>query len=126
MLCDSVEQCCRALMGHPIEKIIHEELARRPCQNAVDTIQKTMAIHCQYWNNLSSYADRVGLSHFESWGKEKEDTEALSAMASLSMQHSVKVRPQWKKNIKLLSSVWKIWRIQKEPRILGYIAFNTF
>jgi len=94
VLCDSVEQCCRALMGHPIEKIIHEELARRPCQNAVDTIQKTMAIHCQYWNNLSSYADRVGLSHFESWGKEKEDTEALSAMASLSMQHSAKVRPQ--------------------------------
>lgn len=88
VLCDSVEQCCRALMGHPIEKIIHEELARRPCQNAVDTIQKTMAIHCQYWNNLSSYADRVVLSHFESWGKEKEDTEALSAMASLSMQHT--------------------------------------
>ena len=88
VLCDSVEQCCRALMGHPIEKIIHEELARRPCQNAVDTIQKTMAIHCQYWSTLSSYADRVVLSHFESWGKEKEDTEALSAMASLSMQHA--------------------------------------
>lgn len=86
VLCDSVEQCVRALMGHSIEKIGQEELARRPCQNAIDTLQKTMAIQSQYWPVLARYADSVLLSHFESWEKDKEETEALSAMASLSMQ----------------------------------------
>ena len=41
-LCDSAEQCSRALMGQPIEKISHDELSRPPCYNAVETLQKTV------------------------------------------------------------------------------------
>ena len=86
VLADSAEQCVRALVGEAIEKIVGSELARRPCQNAIDTLQKTMAIQSQYWPILARYQDTVTFSHFESWEKEKEETEALSAMASLSMQ----------------------------------------
>merc|ERR1719228_2412319 len=55
VLCDSAEQCVRALMGQTIEKIVSGELVRRPCQNAVDTLQKTMAIQTQYWPILARY-----------------------------------------------------------------------
>ena len=36
-------------MGERIEKIVHVELGRRPNQNAIDTMQKTLAIQGQYW-----------------------------------------------------------------------------
>lgn len=89
VLCDSVEQCCRSLLGQTIQKIVQEELGRRPCQNAVDTLQKTLAIQSQYWPVLSRYSESCMLSHLETWEKEREESEALSAMASLSMQHQL-------------------------------------
>ena len=72
-LCDSAEQCSRALMGHPIEKISHDELSRPPCYNAVETLQKTVAIQSQYWTSLTGAGpmERVGLSHFQCWGRDK-------------------------------------------------------
>jgi len=104
-LCNSVEQCTRALMGLTIEKIPHEELARRPCQNAVETLQKTIAIQGQYWGCLAAQLDAARLSHFECWGRERvgeerlrevrereegreeEGLSSLSGMASLSVHH---------------------------------------
>jgi len=92
VLCDSAEQCCRALMGQQLEKISHCELARPPSHNAVETLQKTLAIQSQYWSCIASSGqsqiDRVALSHFQCWGREREDFEALNALASLSMQQS--------------------------------------
>ena len=91
VLCDSAEQCSRALMGQQIEKISHDELARPPCYNAVETLQKTLAIQSQYWSCLGPHVDRVALSHFQSWGREREYSEASTslAMASLSMQQQM-------------------------------------
>ena len=52
----------RALMGDKIAKICHEELERRPCKNAVETLQKTLAIHTQYWPVLARL--KFKMSHF--------------------------------------------------------------
>ncbi|XP_023329584.1 histone deacetylase 4-like [Eurytemora carolleeae] len=87
VLADGVEQCTRALLGEEIEKISFVELGRRPNKNAVDALQKTQAIQSQYWPILTRYGSSVLLSHLETWEKEREEVETLSAMAYLSMQH---------------------------------------
>ncbi len=85
-LAEASEQCVRALLGMPIEKIEEAELARRPCPAAVETLQKTLAIHTPYWDLLRKSTDSVLLSHLEAWERGREENEALSAdMASLSV-----------------------------------------
>ncbi len=87
VLADASEQCVRALLGLPIEKIEESELARRPCPSAVETLQKTRAIHTPYWDLLRKSTESVLLSHLEAWERGREENEALSAnMASLSVQ----------------------------------------
>ena len=96
------EQCLRALLGAPIDKISERELARRPNQPAIDTLQKTLAIQGAYWEVLKLKPESAVLSHLEAWEKEREkaepayptqasnsagDLSALSGMASLSMKH---------------------------------------
>lgn len=104
------EQCLRALLNLPIEKISESELARRPCPPAVETLQKTLAIQSAYWETLKTRCQESAvLSHMEAWQKEREaataaaaadepaaagvaagsigDLTALSGMASLSMKH---------------------------------------
>ena len=91
-LCDSAEQCSRALMGHNIEKISHDELSRPPCFNAVETLQKTLAIQSQYWTSLTGPAviERVGLSHFQSWGRDKVVLQILTIhLPSNNLNHVV-------------------------------------
>ena len=109
------EQCLRALLGLPIDKISEVELARRPNQPAMETLQKTLAIHGPYWDVLRHRPESALLSHLEAWEKERsssvdgasgssivgssgssivvtpgssnEVVGALTAMASLSMKH---------------------------------------
>ena len=109
------EQCLRALLGLPIDKISEVELARRPNQSAMETLQKTLAIHGPYWDVLRHRPESALLSHLEAWekgrsssvdeasgssvigstgssivvtpGSASEVVGALSAMASLSMKH---------------------------------------
>ena len=107
------EQCLRALLNLPIEKISEDELARRPCPPAVETLQKTLAIQSAYWGETlkTNGQDNNVLSHMEAWQKEREtsaattaaetlpaaaagsigDLTALSGMASLSMKHHHRV-----------------------------------
>lgn len=89
VLAEASEQCVRALMGLPIEKIEEGELARRPCASATETLQKTLAIHTPYWELLRKSPESALLSHLEAWEKSREENEALSAMASLSVDHQV-------------------------------------
>ncbi len=87
VLCDASEQCVRALAGLPIEKIAEEELHRRPCASATETLQKTLAIQTPYWDVLRVNPETALLSHLEAWERErdKSETNALNAMASLSV-----------------------------------------
>lgn len=43
-ICDSAEECVRALLGDDPRPLSQEELHRTPNQNAIDTLQKTIAI----------------------------------------------------------------------------------
>jgi len=43
-ICDSAQECVRALLGDPAAPIAKAELERPPCQNAINTLQKTIAI----------------------------------------------------------------------------------
>jgi histone deacetylase 4/5 len=43
-ICDSAQECVRALLGDEPSPLREEELRRLPCQNAIDTLQKTIAI----------------------------------------------------------------------------------
>lgn len=43
-ICDSAQECVKALLGDKPSPIAEAELSRAPCQNAIDTLQKTIAI----------------------------------------------------------------------------------
>ncbi|XP_066998225.2 histone deacetylase 4 isoform X3 [Anabrus simplex] len=84
-ICDSAQECVRALLGDEPSPIREEELRRPPCQNAIDTLQKTIAIQLSHWPCIKRTAHTVEFSAIEAMQKEKEETETVTAMASLSM-----------------------------------------
>ncbi|KAJ8683063.1 hypothetical protein QAD02_018855, partial [Eretmocerus hayati] len=85
-ICDSAQECVRALLGDEPTPVRDEELTRRPCQNAIDTLQKTIAIQMSHWPCTKLLAHTVGMSVLEASQKEHDETETVHAMASLSMQ----------------------------------------
>ncbi len=91
LLGEATEQCMRALIGLPIHKIEEGELARRPCRAATETLQKTLAIQSSYWGVLQKNPETVLFSHLEAWERSREEVEALTAMASLSVETAAAV-----------------------------------
>ncbi|XP_032456631.1 histone deacetylase 4 isoform X4 [Nasonia vitripennis] len=85
-ICDSAQECVRALLGDEPTPIRDEELTRAPCQNAIDTLQKTIAIQMSHWPCVKHLAHTVDMSAIEASQKEHDETGTVSAMASLSMQ----------------------------------------
>ncbi|XP_075237492.1 histone deacetylase 4 isoform X2 [Lycorma delicatula] len=86
-ICDSAEECVRALLGDEPKAISEEELRRPPNQNAIDTLQKTIAIQLSRWPVLKKTAHTVACSALEAATLiECEESETVTAMASLSMQ----------------------------------------
>lgn len=43
-ICDSAQECVKALLGDDLASIAESELNRPPCENAIETLQKTIAI----------------------------------------------------------------------------------
>ncbi|BES96155.1 histone deacetylase [Nesidiocoris tenuis] len=85
-ICDSAEECVRALLGDEPSPISDEELRRPPNQNAVDTLQKTIAVQLGHWPCLKELANTVT---FSALGSQCEESETVTAtMATLSMQHA--------------------------------------
>lgn len=68
-ICDASHECVRALLGDEPVPIRQEELARRPCQNAVDSLRKVISIQvmirpllfCCLWQPLSRFLSRSRL-----------------------------------------------------------------
>ncbi|XP_032690641.1 histone deacetylase 4 isoform X5 [Odontomachus brunneus] len=85
-ICDSAQECVRALLGDEPSPLRDDELTKIPCQNAIDTLQKTIAIQMSHWPCVKLAAHTVGMSAIEASQKEHDETETVSAMASLSMQ----------------------------------------
>uniref|UniRef100_A0A182QKF3 Histone deacetylase n=1 Tax=Anopheles farauti TaxID=69004 RepID=A0A182QKF3_9DIPT len=85
-ICDSAEECVRALLGEGTSAIAPSELARPPCQAAIETLQKTIAIQVSHWPCVKRLAHTVSLSALQAHSSEREESDAVTAMAGLSMQ----------------------------------------
>ncbi|CAD7091315.1 unnamed protein product [Hermetia illucens] len=85
-ICDSAQECVKALLGDEPAAIVDSELARPPCQNAIDTLQKTIAIQMSHWPCVRRLAHTVGMSAMHALKAEREESETVTAMAGLSMQ----------------------------------------
>lgn len=81
-----MQECVRALLGDEPAPISDEELSRPPCNSAIETIQKTIAIQMNHWPCVKQLAHTVGLSARQAVKSEHEESETVTAMASLSMQ----------------------------------------
>lgn len=87
-ICDSAEECVRVLLGDVPSSISEEELARVPCQNAIYTLQKVIAIQMLHWPCIEETSKMALCSFNEAIKNEKEEKDTVSAMASLSMQQT--------------------------------------
>jgi histone deacetylase 4/5 len=89
-ICDSVQECVRALLGDEPAPISDSELSRAPCQNAVETLQKTIAIQMTHWPCVKQNAHTVAFSAIQALNCEHEESETIGnvtgTMAELSMQ----------------------------------------
>lgn len=85
-ICDSAQECVKALLGDEIAPISDIELRRTPCPSAIETLQKTIAIQIAYWPCVKQLAHTVTLSTLEALSSERDESETVNAMAGLSMQ----------------------------------------
>lgn len=85
-ICDAAQECVRALLGDEPTPLSEEEVTRPPCQAAIDTMQKTIALQLSHWPCLDKLAHTVVLPY---GGKEKDDSsDTVTRMAGLSMQQN--------------------------------------
>nr|CAD7409518.1 unnamed protein product [Timema cristinae] len=85
-ICDAAQECVRALLGDEPSPLKEEELKKTPCQNAIDTLQKTIAIQLSHWPCIKRTAHLALCSAMDAVQKEHEESETVTAMAGLSMQ----------------------------------------
>ncbi|XP_029012298.1 histone deacetylase 7 isoform X2 [Betta splendens] len=83
-ICDASEACVSALLG--IQDPLPEEvLLRKPNANAVHSLQTVIQIQSQYWQSLKAHSGSVGLSYVAAQRRDCEETDAVNALASLSV-----------------------------------------
>ncbi|RXM33186.1 Histone deacetylase 4 [Acipenser ruthenus] len=84
-ICDASEACVSALLGNELSPIPQEVLQQRPNPNAVQSMEKVIEIQGKYWHSLQRHASTVDYSLIEAQKLETEETETVTAMASLSV-----------------------------------------
>ncbi|KAF7647659.1 hypothetical protein LDENG_00168690 [Lucifuga dentata] len=83
-ICDSSEACVSTLLG--IQELLPEEvLLQKPNTNAVRSLQTVIQIQSQYWQSVKAYSGSVGLSYLAAQSRDCEETDAVNALASLSV-----------------------------------------
>uniref|UniRef100_A0A671TG98 histone deacetylase n=1 Tax=Sparus aurata TaxID=8175 RepID=A0A671TG98_SPAAU len=83
-ICDASEACVSALLG--IQDPLSEEvLLQKPNANAVRSLQTVIQLQSQYWQSLKAYSGSVGLSYLAAQRRDCEETDAVNALASLSV-----------------------------------------
>jgi hypothetical protein len=97
-ICDSAQECVKALLGEPVTPIPEEERLRTPNPAAVDTLLRTIAIQTPHWPCIKRYISLATCSAIEAASasslegkillRERVESETVSAMASLSMHHA--------------------------------------
>ncbi|KAM4563017.1 histone deacetylase 7 isoform 3-T4 [Odontesthes bonariensis] len=83
-ICDASEACVSSLLG--IQDPMPEDiLLQKPNANAVRSLQTVIQIQSQYWQNVKAYTGAVGLSYLAAQSNDCEETDAVNALASLSV-----------------------------------------
>uniref|UniRef100_A0AAQ5ZEU9 Histone deacetylase n=1 Tax=Amphiprion ocellaris TaxID=80972 RepID=A0AAQ5ZEU9_AMPOC len=85
-ICDASEACVAALLGQELDPLPKAVLEQRPNPNAVRSLEKVIETHSKYWRSVHRYSPRLGLSLLEAKRGDSEEAEAVSAMASLSVE----------------------------------------
>ncbi|KAM7422211.1 hypothetical protein PAMA_010333 [Pampus argenteus] len=87
-ICDASEACVSALLGMEVEPLSQSVLDQRPCENAVQSLQKVIQVQGEYWQSVKDSAATVNLSYLQAQRRRlrrDSDSDAVSAIASLSM-----------------------------------------
>uniref|UniRef100_UPI0037E83FF1 histone deacetylase 7-like isoform X1 n=2 Tax=Semicossyphus pulcher TaxID=241346 RepID=UPI0037E83FF1 len=87
-ICDASEACVSALLGMEVEPLSQSVLDQKPCENAVKTLQRVIQVQGEYWQSVKDSAATVDLSYLQAQRRRQRrdsDSEAVSALASLSM-----------------------------------------
>ncbi|KAJ8416699.1 hypothetical protein AAFF_G00325770 [Aldrovandia affinis] len=84
-ICDASEACVSALLGNELEPLSQAVVQQRPNPNAVLSMEKILEVQSKYWCALQRRASTVGYSLIEAQRCETEETETVTAMASLSV-----------------------------------------
>ncbi|XP_076597835.1 histone deacetylase 7 isoform X1 [Chaetodon auriga] len=83
-ICDASEACVSALLGIQ-DPLAEEVLLQKPNANAVHSLQTVIQIQSQYWQSVKAYSGSLGLSYLAAQRRDCEETDAVNALASLSV-----------------------------------------
>ncbi|KAM7404293.1 hypothetical protein PAMP_011656 [Pampus punctatissimus] len=83
-ICDASEACVSALLGNQ-DPLPDEVLLQKPNANAVRSLQTVIQIQSQYWQSVKAYSSSVDLSYLAAQRRDCEETDAVNALASLSV-----------------------------------------
>ncbi|KAF6735741.1 Histone deacetylase 7 [Oryzias melastigma] len=87
-ICDASEACVSALLGMEVEPLSQSVLDQKPCDNAVRSLQRVIQVQGEFWQSVRDSAATVDLSYLQAQRqrlRRDSDSEAVSAIASLSM-----------------------------------------
>ncbi|XP_078803857.1 histone deacetylase 7 isoform X3 [Oryzias latipes] len=87
-ICDASEACVSALLGMEVEPLSQSVLDQKPCENAVRSLQRVIQVQGEFWQSVRDSAATVDLSYLQAQRqrlRRDSDSEAVSAIASLSM-----------------------------------------
>ncbi|XP_069366220.1 histone deacetylase 7-like isoform X2 [Paralichthys olivaceus] len=87
-ICDASEACVSALLGMEVEPLSQSVLDQKPCENAIQSLQRIIQVQGEYWHSVKDSAMTVGLSYLQAQRRRlrrDSDSEAVNAIASLSM-----------------------------------------
>ncbi|CAH1789296.1 unnamed protein product [Owenia fusiformis] len=84
-ICDASEMCVKALLGEEIPQVKEEELVRLPNKNAIETMENCVRIQANYWSSVKRHTSTIACCYVEAQRREREETDTVTALASLSM-----------------------------------------
>lgn len=87
-ICDASEACVSALLGMEVEPLSQSVLEQRPCENAVQSLQSVIQVQGEYWQSVKDSGATLDMSYLLAQRprlRRDSDSEAVSAIASLSM-----------------------------------------
>ncbi|XP_029442918.1 histone deacetylase 4-like [Rhinatrema bivittatum] len=84
-ICDASEACVNALLGNKLEPLPEDCLHLTPNLNGVSSLKKVTDIQSKYWKSVERYSAPAGSCLADTQKGEREETEAVSAMALLSV-----------------------------------------